>query len=323
MKKNYILTLLFTFCLTAASFGQALLTEDFNYGETAGDLTAVSSSAWTAHSGTTGFVSYDITGLSMTDYPSSGVGGAAMILAASAEDVNRTFAAQTTGNVYGSALVSITAASTGNYFIHLKDSGNNFRAKVGAKDDSNGKVLFGIGSSSSTLVYGTTVFELNTTYLLVFSYNIGTGVSNLYVLSAVASSEPASPEATDTGSTGTEMISIAFRQTSGIPDAKIDGVRVALNWADIMNNSTASVKDNAIEGFTTYPNPITNNTFTLTSKSSSKKLVTIFNVLGKKVLSSSFSGVKSNVDVSAISSGIYILKVTEDGKTATKKLVIR
>jgi hypothetical protein len=246
-----------------------------------------------------------------------------MILAASAEDVNRTFAAQTTGNVYASALVSLSAVSGGSYFIHLKDGGTGFRARVGAKDDGNGKVLFGIGSSSSTLVYGTTVFELNTTYLLVFSYDIASGVSKLYVLTAVASEEPTTAEATDTGNTGTEMSSIAFRQSGGIPDAKIDGVRVALNWADIMNNSTASVKKNAIEGFTTYPNPITNNTFTLTSKSSSKKLVTIFNVLGKKVLSSSFSGVKSNVDVSAISSGIYILKVTEDGKTATKKLVIR
>jgi hypothetical protein len=96
-------------------------------------------------------------------------------------------------------------------------------------------------------------------------------------------------------------------------------------WDDIsfVNNTAASVKDNAIEGFATYPNPITNSTFTITSKSSSKKTITIFNVLGKKVLSSSFSGVKSTIDVSAISAGIYILKVTEEGKTATKKLVIR
>ncbi|MFT5077481.1 MAG: hypothetical protein ACI85B_002553, partial [Flavobacteriaceae bacterium] len=55
----------------------------------------------------------------------------------------------------------------------------------------------------------------------------------------------------------------------------------------------------------------------------SLKNITIFNLLGKQVLLSSFSGVQSNVDISSISAGIYILKVTEDGKTATKKLVIR
>jgi hypothetical protein len=96
-------------------------------------------------------------------------------------------------------------------------------------------------------------------------------------------------------------------------------------WDDLsfLNNGVASVKNNSIEGFATYPNPITNNRFTISSNSNGEKELVIFNVLGKKVLSSSFSGVKSTIDVSAISAGIYILKVTEEGKTATKKLVIR
>jgi hypothetical protein len=84
-----------------------------------------------------------------------------------------------------------------------------------------------------------------------------------------------------------------------------------------------SVLINQIKGFATYPNPITNNVFTITSNSASKKQFAIINLLGKQVLSSSFSGVKSNVDVSSINAGIYFLKVTEAGKTATKKLVIR
>ena len=44
-------------------------------------------------------------------------------------------------------------------------------------------------------------------------------------------------------------------------------------------SGTASVKNNAIAGFATYPNPITNNTSTITSNSSSKKEFAIFNVL--------------------------------------------
>jgi hypothetical protein len=90
------------------------------------------------------------------------------------------------------------------------------------------------------------------------------------------------------------------------------------------DNATLSiVKNNAIAGFATYPNPVSKGTLTISSASDSLKNLTIFNLLGKQVLSSSFSGVQSNVDVSSISAGIYILKVTEDGKTATKKLVIR
>ncbi|PQB08728.1 hypothetical protein BST83_01780 [Polaribacter filamentus] len=104
----------------------------------------------------------------------------------------------------------------------------------------------------------------------------------------------------------------------------IDELRLGTTWASVTPAAAAaSVKNNSIEGFATYPNPITNNRFTISSNSNGKKELVIFNVLGKKVLSSSFSGVKSTIDVSAISAGIYILKVTEAGKTASKKLVIR
>ncbi|PQJ81039.1 hypothetical protein BTO18_15135 [Polaribacter porphyrae] len=82
------------------------------------------------------------------------------------------------------------------------------------------------------------------------------------------------------------------------------------------------VKNNTIEGFATYPNPVTNNTFTISSLSSDTKQVSIFNVLGKRVFSTNVSGTKSDVDVSEIASGLYILKVTEGTKTATSKLVI-
>ena len=90
-----------------------------------------------------------------------------------------------------------------------------------------------------------------------------------------------------------------------------------------VNDFVLSVSEANILGFATYPNPITNKEFTISSSNSSVKNIIIFNVLGKKVLSTSFSGAKSTIDVSVINSGIYILKVTEEGKTATKKLVIR
>ena len=88
-------------------------------------------------------------------------------------------------------------------------------------------------------------------------------------------------------------------------------------------NNTASLKNNAISGFATYPNPVSEGILNISSASSSTKNLTIFNLLGKKVLSSSFSGIKKDIDVSSINAGMYILKVTEEGKTATKKLVIR
>jgi hypothetical protein len=236
MIKNYLL--LAAFLISSLSFGQ-VLEENFDYGMTDGDLTAVSGGAWVQHSGSAGPVQYISTpSLTMTGYPSSGIGGHASVSGTS-QDVNRAFSGISSGTVYGSALVNLSAVGSGNYFLHFNATGG-FRARVGARDDGSGGIQFGIGTSSSTLTYGTTSYSLNTTYLVVFSYEIATGVSNLHVLSAVAATEPAMPEATNTGSTGTTITSFAIRQSSNIPTFLIDGVRVATSWNEIMNNSTVA-----------------------------------------------------------------------------------
>ncbi|AXG68401.1 hypothetical protein KORDIASMS9_00616 [Kordia sp. SMS9] len=233
MNKNYFL--LIALLISSLSFGQ-VLEENFDYGMTGGDLTAVSGGAWVQHSGSTGPVQYVATpSLTMAGYPSSGIGGH-VAFSGTSQDVNRAFTGISTGTVYGSALVNVVSAGSGNYFMHFNTSG--FRARIGARDDGNGGVEFGIGTSSSTLAYTTTPYSLNTTYLLVFSYEIATGVSNLYVLSAVTPTEPAMPDATSTGTTGTAITSIAFRQSSNIPSVLVDGVRVAENWTEIMSNSS-------------------------------------------------------------------------------------
>lgn len=321
MKKNYFFTLL-TIAITSISYGQSLLSENFDYGATAGDLTVVSSDSWANHSGSTK-VGYITTSLTMANYPNVGIGGSVTISPSNSEDVNRTFTSQTSGIVYGSALVNLSAVGSGNYFIHLKDAGTGFRARVGAKDDGNGKILFGIGASSSTLTYGTTAFDLNTTYLIVFSYNIDSGESKLHVLTSVVSSEPASAESTNTGNSGTAISSIAFRQTSNIPTANIDGVRVATKWSDIMTEATASLEKNSIEGFLAYPNPVNNGNLTVSTSNFNEKEVSIYSVLGKRVFTQKFSGAKKQLNISHINSGIYIMKVIEGDKIATKKLVIK
>jgi hypothetical protein len=95
---------------------------------------------------------------------------------------------------------------------------------------------------------------------------------------------------------------------------------VARSLADV----TLSVDSfNTIKGFATYPNPVTSDNVTITSNSAENKQVAIFNVLGKKVISTHFTGTKSDINVANLASGIYILKVTEGTKTATSKLIIK
>ena len=60
--------------------------DNFDYGTTAGDLTTITSD-WTNHSGTTP-IGYATSSLSMTDYPSTAVGGSVTITGAGSEDAN-------------------------------------------------------------------------------------------------------------------------------------------------------------------------------------------------------------------------------------------
>ena len=76
-----------------------------------------------------------------------------------------------------------------------------------------------------------------------------------------------------------------------------------------------------IEGLSFYPNPVNNGKIYITSKSSGAKEVTIFDVLGKKVLQKIVESKELNV--SELSPGVYIIKIREDEATATRKLIIK
>lgn len=78
-----------------------------------------------------------------------------------------------------------------------------------------------------------------------------------------------------------------------------------------------------IEDLSIYPNPVTNGkTFVyITSKRNLTKKVEFFNVLGKQIFSSVITGKELNI--SNLSKGVYILKVTESDISETRKLVIK
>ncbi len=223
--------------------------ENLDYGATAGDLTTISAGNWSNHSGAANELAYAATSLSMTGYPTTAVGGSMTITSAGSEDVNSAFATISSGKVYASALVNLSTVGSGTYFFHFMDDAYGYSARVGAKDDGSGKILFGIGASSSTLTFGTTAFDLNTTYLIVSSYDIASGEANLYVLTSAAASEPGTPEATNTGNAGLIVQRIGVRQGFGGPDATIDGIRVASSWTSIMSND---VLEDIVTGAKTY-----------------------------------------------------------------------
>jgi len=266
--------------------------------------------------------------------------GAMVNLVGGGSDPYIAFNATSTGTIYTSFLFSPTDISTmtdttdGGYFVALAESGGSFRARLYIRQTAADNTMYEIGisdaSSATDANFDTTLsYTPGEETFIVLSFEFATNEIRVW-----ANPDPATFEGTPgtqnllhvSGSTTADLGRFILRQdsTGETPSINFDELRIGTSWADVTpKDATASVGNISIEGFATYPNPVSNNTFTITTSSNSKKEFAIFNVLGKKMLSSSFSGVKSEVDVSTISSGIYILKVTEDGKTATKKLVIR
>lgn len=85
-----------------------------------------------------------------------------------------------------------------------------------------------------------------------------------------------------------------------------------------VDNTVAGVKDTTIEGLEMFPNP-TENVLNITSANNAEKSVAIYDMLGKQVINTTVSN--GTVDVSNLSAGIYVVTITEEGKTATKKLI--
>ena len=86
-------------------------------------------------------------------------------------------------------------------------------------------------------------------------------------------------------------------------------------------NTTASVQQNSLSTLKIFPNPLSGNILNITSNSNASKAVAIYDVLGKQVVNTVTTN--GTVNVSGLTSGVYIVKITEEGKTATKKLVIK
>ncbi|KQS46682.1 hypothetical protein ASG38_11795 [Flavobacterium sp. Leaf359] len=80
------------------------------------------------------------------------------------------------------------------------------------------------------------------------------------------------------------------------------------------------ISENTIAGLKVYPNPVTNGKLFITTVANVEKTIAIYDVLGKQVANTI---AKDYVNVSNLKDGVYIVKITEEGKTATRKLVIK
>ena len=247
--------------LPSVMFAQ-VLREDFT-----GALgTQLTTAGWTQSGSTaTNPVTIDSAGLTLTQFPGSGVGNAA-VLKTSGQDVYRSFAALNSGSVYLSFMLKVSSAATGDYFIALSPSAlqTNYYGRLHIKASGGG---FSVGLNKSNevtggAVYGTTVIGFDTTVAVVMKYTFSAGDSNdvidVYVMKdSLRLAEPGSPEiaayAANTKADAADLGYVTVRQggASSAAALVIDGINVGRSWKSVsgqtasvtFNVNTASVED--------------------------------------------------------------------------------
>ena len=332
MKKLYTLSLLTLTCLSA--FAQA----SDPFISAAG--TSLNAAGWATHSGTTpGQIVTSAGSLSYAGLTSQG--NQTSIVAGNTEDINLASAAPLTGVAYYSALINLpnvtgqaANTTTGNYFLMFgSTAGANvtvFSARLYIKagtatDTFNLGILNGSGGTAAP-TFSTTDYAINTTYFVVAKFDFTSNTASLWVNPTIGSAEgtPTITNATGTAAAPAQIASIAIRQagtaTAGSGNISIDEIRLGGSWAYV-TSATLKINQNTISGLKMYPNPVSGGTLFIETAANTEKTITVYDVLGKLVLNTTTAD--SSVNVSALHTGVYIVNITEEGKTASRKLVIK
>jgi len=89
------------------------------------------------------------------------------------------------------------------------------------------------------------------------------------------------------------------------------------------NNASINTMQQNIAGLSIYPNPAASGKafVYISSKDNLTKKIAVFDVLGKQIYTTVLTGRELNI--SNLSKGVYILKITENNISETRKLVIK
>ena len=94
------------------------------------------------------------------------------------------------------------------------------------------------------------------------------------------------------------------------------GLHVVCNDCEVVN--VPEIDKNNV---TVYPNPATNN-FTVNLGNDEKANIQLFNIVGQQVYSETITG-SAQVNVASLRSGVYMLKINQNGKSYTTKVVVK
>ena len=235
------------------------------------------------------------------------------------------FTNTTTGSINARMLISVTDISgittdlNGSYFAILTDNASSItNARLWVRKNGT-QIQYGIGAATSDVVWDAALYATASTQYLVLGYDFSNNTVFLCVNPTIggttASTATYTPTAAITGIGG-----FVFRQDSATSTPTVITID-ELTIDSALNFTLANQSFSQIDGLKVYPNPVSNGVLHVESNLNSERTISLFDVLGKQVISTTTSN--TTINIANLNSGVYIVKITEGGKTATKKLVVK
>lgn len=260
------------------------------------------------------------------NYPNWPSSGNSITFTGAGFDCFAPFTPVTSGTLYSSFMFNVTDMAnlttdlSETYFATLTDAARSFRARLFLKRNGT-QYQIGFDAGNTTTNYDATLRNVGDVVFVVMGYDFNTNTLSAWInpdLTTLSAATPASLTATPATAI-TELGGFIIRQDSDTrtPTIVFDELKVSETLAGLLSVN----QNNAIAGLEIYPNPVTNGTLFIDTKANIEKNVVIYDVVGKQVLNTTIQS--NTLNIAQLNSGIYVMKVTEAGQTATRKLVIK
>lgn len=204
------------------------------------------------------------------------------------------------------------------YFAFLKDDGFNYTARIDIVNAPNGgDYTVGIGLGSTAEATWASDLTFGDYYRIVVKYDQDLNIAQLWV-NPIQETDP-SISSTDGADPGITVSQFGLRQSASSLNegVMLDNLVVAQTFAQTLSTENFE----SAGSFKLYPNPSNTGFVTIKSNQMGAVQAQVFDLLGKQVINTVVNN--ERIDVSNLNAGVYVIKLTQDKNTATKKLIIQ
>ena len=159
--------------------------------------------------------------------------------------------------------------------------------------------------------------SFGTSYRATVKFDQDLNIAQLWI--DASSESDTSISSTDESDPGTTITQFGLRQSgSSINESiLIDNLNVAQTFSETLASHSMIISTD----FSIYPNPSKGEFINIKSNGSGAVHAYIYDILGKEVLNAALA--KGRLNVSSLTSGVYIVKLKQGAATTTKKLIVQ